>query len=160
MVEGKNKRRQLCGQPTGRSELRDAPIRFTGFRMVPMFGRNTIRRSSSSISNLSRLAARAFEDVLRVHGSSIQFTNVDSHLAQCAIPIFDGLLPDSPSPVITSSSVSSSNSQPGTPSESFGCTQRPHYFILKIARRALGNFEGLLHLFQGMRSSPRNCSPC
>lgn len=47
------------------------------FRQMPTFGRDTIRRFSSNISELKKLAARDFENIL-----------------QCAIPAFDGLLPE------------------------------------------------------------------
>ncbi|CEL58458.1 hypothetical protein RSOLAG1IB_12126 [Rhizoctonia solani AG-1 IB] len=46
------------------------------FRNVPTFG-TAIRKFSSDVSSMSRLAARDFEDVL-----------------QCCIPVFDGLLPN------------------------------------------------------------------
>lgn len=48
--------------------------KFASFRQVPTFGRDTIRRFSSNISELRRLAARDFEDILQVgnvHNSSI-----------------------------------------------------------------------------------------
>ncbi|KAG6329626.1 hypothetical protein ID866_9463 [Astraeus odoratus] len=47
------------------------------FRLVPTFGRDTIRKFSSNVSSLTKLAARDFEDIL-----------------QCTIPVFDGLLPE------------------------------------------------------------------
>ncbi|KAL6306020.1 hypothetical protein BKA93DRAFT_913438 [Sparassis latifolia] len=46
------------------------------FRQIPTFGRATIRRFSEKASEMKKLAARDFEDLL-----------------QCAIPVFDGLLP-------------------------------------------------------------------
>ncbi|KAF8550589.1 hypothetical protein OG21DRAFT_1499714 [Imleria badia] len=46
------------------------------YRATPMFGRGTIRRFHKNASSMKRLAARDFEDLL-----------------QCAIPIFEGLLP-------------------------------------------------------------------
>ncbi|KZP28578.1 hypothetical protein FIBSPDRAFT_728633 [Athelia psychrophila] len=47
------------------------------YRQVPTFGRSTIRRFSISASAMKKLAARNYEDLL-----------------QCAIPVFEGLLPD------------------------------------------------------------------
>ncbi|KIJ60703.1 hypothetical protein HYDPIDRAFT_98197, partial [Hydnomerulius pinastri MD-312] len=47
------------------------------FRQVPSFGRNTIRRFSRNTSEMKKMAARDFEDVL-----------------QCAIPVFEDLVPD------------------------------------------------------------------
>ncbi|RDB29364.1 hypothetical protein Hypma_014985 [Hypsizygus marmoreus] len=47
------------------------------FRAVPTFGRSTVRRFSDDVSALKKLAARNFEDLL-----------------QCAIPVFEGLLPE------------------------------------------------------------------
>ncbi|KAI0261414.1 hypothetical protein BC834DRAFT_972687 [Gloeopeniophorella convolvens] len=46
------------------------------FRWVPMFGCGTIRRFPANVADLKRIAARDYEDIL-----------------QCAIPIFEGLLP-------------------------------------------------------------------
>lgn len=48
------------------------------YRLVPTFGRSTIRRFTENVSAMKKLAARNFEDML-----------------QCAIPVFEGLL-DSP----------------------------------------------------------------
>ncbi|KIJ23071.1 hypothetical protein M422DRAFT_276426 [Sphaerobolus stellatus SS14] len=45
------------------------------FRKVPAFGRGTIRRFTGNVSELKKLAARNYEDIL-----------------QCVIPVFDGLL--------------------------------------------------------------------
>ncbi|KAG1807920.1 hypothetical protein EV424DRAFT_1543645 [Suillus variegatus] len=47
------------------------------YRLVPPFGQSTIRRFTANTSDLSNMAARNFEDLL-----------------QCAIPVFDGLLPN------------------------------------------------------------------
>ncbi|KIJ17498.1 hypothetical protein PAXINDRAFT_110880 [Paxillus involutus ATCC 200175] len=47
------------------------------YRSIKMFGRGTIRRFHKNVSAMKRLAARDFEDLL-----------------QCAIPTFEGLLPD------------------------------------------------------------------
>ncbi|KAH7918336.1 hypothetical protein BV22DRAFT_1134671 [Leucogyrophana mollusca] len=46
------------------------------YRLVPSFGNSTIRRFSRNSSELKQMAARDFEDLL-----------------QCAIPVFEGLLP-------------------------------------------------------------------
>ncbi|KAI0363587.1 hypothetical protein BV20DRAFT_1031111 [Pilatotrama ljubarskyi] len=46
------------------------------FVEVPTFGRDTIRRFSTNIAGLKKMAARDFEDMI-----------------QCAIPVFEGLLP-------------------------------------------------------------------
>ncbi|KAG1881248.1 hypothetical protein F4604DRAFT_1578049 [Suillus subluteus] len=46
------------------------------YRQVPTFGRGTIRHFHTNASAMKRLAARDFEDLL-----------------QCAIPVFEGLLP-------------------------------------------------------------------
>ncbi|KAG1852115.1 hypothetical protein DFJ58DRAFT_661379, partial [Suillus subalutaceus] len=47
------------------------------YRLIPTFGRNTICKFSDNVSGLTKLAARDFEDLL-----------------QCAMPVFDGLLPE------------------------------------------------------------------
>ncbi|KAL6307653.1 hypothetical protein BKA93DRAFT_48371 [Sparassis latifolia] len=46
------------------------------FRKVPTFGRDAIRRFSSDVAAMKKLAARDFEDIL-----------------QCIIPVMEGLLP-------------------------------------------------------------------
>jgi hypothetical protein len=64
------------------------------FRQVPTFGRDTIRRFSNNISELKKLAARDFEDLLQVR-ICLQFpTQVLTWGLQCAIPVFEGLLPE------------------------------------------------------------------
>lgn len=42
----------------------------TSFRLVPSFGRDTIRRFANDVSDLKQLAARDYEDILQVscHG--------------------------------------------------------------------------------------------
>ncbi|EJD46773.1 hypothetical protein AURDEDRAFT_40235, partial [Auricularia subglabra TFB-10046 SS5] len=47
------------------------------FRLTPVFGRFSIRRFANNVSELKQLAAHNFEDIL-----------------QCAIPVFEGLLPE------------------------------------------------------------------
>ncbi|KAJ3512102.1 hypothetical protein NLJ89_g3716 [Agrocybe chaxingu] len=46
------------------------------YRQIPTFGRDTIRKFSNNASAMKKLAARDYEDLL-----------------QCAIPVFEGLLP-------------------------------------------------------------------
>ncbi|GBE78097.1 hypothetical protein SCP_0109790 [Sparassis crispa] len=56
----------------------DAVAKFNyRYREVPTFGRSTIRRFSQNVSALKKLAARDYEDFL-----------------QCALPVFEGLLPE------------------------------------------------------------------
>lgn len=69
---------------------------FFSFREVPTFGRDTIRRFSSNVSELKKLAARDFEDLLQVSAGGLLFKGY-THLfidRQCSIPVFDGLLPE------------------------------------------------------------------
>ncbi|KAJ7315108.1 hypothetical protein DFH08DRAFT_926901 [Mycena albidolilacea] len=47
------------------------------FRKIPTFGRSTIRRFHANVSEMKKLAARDFEDLL-----------------QCMLPVIDGILPD------------------------------------------------------------------
>ncbi|KAH7919882.1 hypothetical protein BV22DRAFT_1022211, partial [Leucogyrophana mollusca] len=53
------------------------------YRDVPTFGKSTIRRFARNSSEMKKLAARDFEDLL-----------------QCAIPVFEGLLPKKHSDVV------------------------------------------------------------
>ncbi|KIK34857.1 hypothetical protein CY34DRAFT_17433 [Suillus luteus UH-Slu-Lm8-n1] len=55
------------------------------FRQVPTFGNGVIRKFSNNTSEMKRLAARDFEDIL-----------------QCAIPVFEGLFPDDHDVVVQS----------------------------------------------------------
>ncbi|KAF7431003.1 hypothetical protein PC9H_006718 [Pleurotus ostreatus] len=48
-----------------------------GYRAIPSFGQSTICRFSNNASSMKKLAARDFEDLL-----------------QCAMPVFEGLLPE------------------------------------------------------------------
>jgi hypothetical protein len=41
----------------------------TSYRQVPTFGRDTIRKFSNNASEMKKLAARDFEDLLQVHCS-------------------------------------------------------------------------------------------
>jgi hypothetical protein len=61
---------------------------------VPTFGRDTIRWFSANISELKKLAARDFEDILQVGMPSCVNGNELMQNPQCAIPVFDGLLPE------------------------------------------------------------------
>ncbi|KAJ7021549.1 hypothetical protein C8F04DRAFT_1313789 [Mycena alexandri] len=55
------------------------------FRKIPTFGRSTIRRFHANVSAMKKLAARDFEDIL-----------------QCAIPVFEGLLPEPHNTIVLS----------------------------------------------------------
>ena len=67
------------------------------FRLVPTFGGGTIRRFSRNSSELKGMAAWNYEDLLQVSISLIDefkcLTYFPSQL-QCAIPVFEGLLPE------------------------------------------------------------------
>jgi hypothetical protein len=63
---------------------------------MPSFGGDTIRKFSTNSSELKKLAARDFENLLQVCVFTIFSTSrgtTDSQF-QCAIPVFDGLLPE------------------------------------------------------------------
>ena len=63
------------------------------YRMVPTFSGDTIRKFASNTSEMKRMAARDFEDVLQVslHENHLLPLLRDD---QCAIPVFDALLPE------------------------------------------------------------------
>ena len=69
-------------------------LKIVRFRLVPMFGRDTIHKFSSNISGLTKLAARDFKDILQVGDSLNNVFLWFSLIFQCAIPVFDGLLPE------------------------------------------------------------------
>ena len=64
------------------------------FWLVLTFGQDTIQKFSTNVSDLSKLAARDFEDILQ---ASFYLKNILAQSFksdQCAIPIFNGLLPE------------------------------------------------------------------
>lgn len=64
---------------------------------MPTFGGDTIRRFASNVSELKKLAARDFEDLLQVIYTPIFSRQNCSYLwriLKCAIPVFDGLFPE------------------------------------------------------------------
>lgn len=63
------------------------------YRQVPPFGRETIRRFTENPSAMRKLAARDFEDLLQVSASWYIDSEVAHHLPQCALPVFEDLLP-------------------------------------------------------------------
>ena len=65
------------------------------YRMVPTFGGDIIRKFTSNTSEMKRMAARDFEDVLQVSPHPI-FPAFEflSRCDQCAVPVFDALLPE------------------------------------------------------------------
>lgn len=68
---------------------------FSRFRKVPSFGCDTIRRFSSNTSEMKKLAARDFEDILQVKPQYISnWPSTNPDLLKCAIPVFEGLLPE------------------------------------------------------------------
>ena len=62
--------------------------------MVPMFGRGTIQKFSNNVSEMKKLAARNFEDILQVGTSPVHQSLVLLTNFQCSIPVFDRLLPE------------------------------------------------------------------
>lgn len=66
----------------------------TRFRLVPTFGTHTIRRFKDNVSEMKKLAARDYEDILQV--TRFEITRTSCLLTwihmQCAIPVFEGLL--------------------------------------------------------------------
>lgn len=66
------------------------------FRQVPSFSCDTIRRFSNNVSEMKKLAARDFEDLLQVQWIVAvlhSVTRLISPSRQCSIPVFEGLLP-------------------------------------------------------------------
>lgn len=59
------------------------------------FRRSTIRRFGANTSAMKKLAARDFEDILQVYHTLHSQSHHQAHmLSQCAMPAFDGLLPE------------------------------------------------------------------
>lgn len=67
------------------------------FRQIPTFGRYTIRRFHNNVSDMKKLAARDFEDILQACPNFPLFAVSRTLLkygGQCSIPVFEGLLPE------------------------------------------------------------------
>jgi hypothetical protein len=64
------------------------------YRQVPTFGRDTIRKFSLNCSEMKRLAAHNFEDLLQVSWTAKMLNFSFAYPIQCAIPVFEGLLPE------------------------------------------------------------------
>ena len=52
-------------------DIESVLIIYSRFRLVPTFGRSTIRRFSTNASEMKKLAARNYEDLLQVCGSTV-----------------------------------------------------------------------------------------
>ncbi|KAJ7155302.1 hypothetical protein C8R46DRAFT_1296775 [Mycena filopes] len=61
------------------------------FRQIPTFGRSTIRRFHANVSEMKKMAARDFEDIL--YGGRSMYT-LTAIILQCLIPALEGLLPE------------------------------------------------------------------
>lgn len=61
---------------------------------MPTFGSSTIRRFATNASEMKKLAARDFEDLLQVRNMLIIWDLAPILCPQCSIPAFEGLLPE------------------------------------------------------------------
>lgn len=87
----------IVGKIDGLSELLSALNRSTSsYREIPTFGRDTIRQFSRNCSDMKKFAARDFEDMLQVSSEYVLpgLTILITSIHQCAIPVFEGLLPE------------------------------------------------------------------
>lgn len=62
------------------------------FRSMPTFGRSTIRKFRTHVSDLKQCAARDYEDILQVCSFEKSGSILGSIMSQCAIPCFEGML--------------------------------------------------------------------
>jgi hypothetical protein len=62
------------------------------YREISTFGRGTIRKFTTNSSEMKKLAARDFEDLLQVRSYVYLSIKLFVDLIQCAIPVFEGLL--------------------------------------------------------------------
>ena len=75
--------------------LRDAALtEYIRFREIPSFGLDGIRKITSNRSELKKMTAHDFEDMLQVSLRRFNRFNIAHLLIQCAIPVFNGLLPE------------------------------------------------------------------
>ena len=66
------------------------------FRQISTFGRDTIRRFDGNVSELKKMAARNFDDILQVCHDTILVLilfEITAAPLQCCIPCFEGLFP-------------------------------------------------------------------
>ena len=61
------------------------------FRLIPTFGRSTIRTFHRNASAMKKLAARDFEDLLQVYFYLISNLKHESEIGQCIVPVLEGL---------------------------------------------------------------------
>lgn len=72
------------------------------FRCIPSYGNGVIRKFANNTSEMKRLAARDFEDMLQVcHANRIMPCVVDIPF-QCAMPVFEGLFPEEHDAIVQS----------------------------------------------------------
>jgi hypothetical protein len=65
------------------------------YREIPSFGRDTIRRFSANSSEMKKMAAHNFENLLQVCTHNYDMANCTSDVPiQCSIAVFEGLLPE------------------------------------------------------------------
>ena len=64
------------------------------FRNVPKFSEDTIRRIKENVSEMKRLAARDYEDILQVNWHGYQYILYLILEKQISIPVFENLFPD------------------------------------------------------------------
>jgi len=65
----------------------------SSYRQIPTFGKDTIRRFTANASAMRKLGARDFEDLLQVCLSFLCSVIWLLIGFECAIPVFEGLLP-------------------------------------------------------------------
>jgi hypothetical protein len=63
------------------------------FRDVPLYGHGVIHKFANNTSEMKRLAARDFEDILQVCFTDSIVDMHHLHLSECAMLVFEGLFP-------------------------------------------------------------------
>jgi hypothetical protein len=67
-------------------------LQCTRFRQVPTFGQDTIRKFTGDVSEMKKMAARDFEDILQVSNChNMIIIEPVTHKSQVAMPLFEGL---------------------------------------------------------------------
>src|ERR1700683_3923706 len=109
------------------------------FREVPTFGGDTIRRFSSNVSELKKLAARDFEDLLQVSARICMF---NARLAKVSISVLSQfLMGSSQSPTTVPSCDCSSYARIGMPWLNFVCILIKHsIYSTKLLSALAPNF--------------------
>jgi hypothetical protein len=77
-------------------------LKHNRFRHIPSYGNGVVRKFANNTSEMKKLAARDFEDMLQVCHVFKLLTCIVNIILQCAMPVFEGLFPEDHDAIIQS----------------------------------------------------------